>query len=252
MSSMRQIAQEEIAAAARALISARKTNLGIEVTMPLIYPSGDSVTVVVTVQGGDYIVHDAGYGAMYLTSAGIRLNQALRTRLAQLAAHYGCDFVEGRMSRRCTSDQIALAMVMVANASRTVGDQAFEARKRPIATFKRELIDLVTNLYGSRVRPDEEVRGTSGTVYRVNAVILDQQEFSAVSFIEAVADETAVNRHFREFWDLSQSQRYTQVPRFSVYDSRRTWRDGDLSILRNVSEIVPYDQASTTLIRRAA
>lgn len=251
MSSARVIPPDELAAASRALISARRTNLGVEVQMPVIYPTGESVTVVVTVQGGEYLVHDAGFGAMYLTSSGVSLNQTLRARLAQLAIQYGCDFIDGRMSRRCSAEQVALAMVMVANASRTVGDQAIEARKRPIASFKRELIDLVTDMYGARVRPDEEVRGTYGTLYRVNAAILDSGQTSVVTFIEAVADESSVNRHFREFWDLSKSPIYENVTRLAVYDSRRNWREGDLSILQTVSKIVPYLNAQMELATAA-
>ena len=84
---MRPITQEELESAARALVAARKTNLGVEVTMPVIYPNGQAVTVVVNVDGGDYIVHDAGFGAMYLTSAGIRLSKQLARRLVALATH---------------------------------------------------------------------------------------------------------------------------------------------------------------------
>lgn len=119
----------EIEAASRALITARKTNLGIEIQMPVIYPTGSTVTVVVTVQGGEYLIHDAGMGAMALTSSGITLSKTLEERLSALAKHYGCDFIGGRMSRRCTPPQVALAALMVANASRTVGDQALDQKR---------------------------------------------------------------------------------------------------------------------------
>ena len=75
------ISPTELEAAARALIEARRTNLGIEVTMLVVYPTGQMVTVVITVADGDYLVHDAGQGAMCLTSAGARLSAQLERRL---------------------------------------------------------------------------------------------------------------------------------------------------------------------------
>src|SRR5215469_7018137 len=127
---MRVVTPEEIEATARAIVSARHTNLGIEVTTPVVYPNGNLVTVAVMVEGGEYVVHDAGFGAMYLNSAGIRITRQLTRRFAELAARYGCEFIGGRMTRRCSPEQVAMATVMVANASRTIGDQALEIRRQ--------------------------------------------------------------------------------------------------------------------------
>lgn len=252
MTELHRISPSEIEAASRALISARKTNLGIEVQMPLIYPTGDSVTVVVTVQGGDYLVHDAGFGAMYLTTAGVTMSRGLHTRLTDFARHYGCEFIEGRMSRRCSAEQVALAMVMVANASRTVGDQMLDAKKKPMAIFKREITEVVSEVYGSRVREDEAVKSAMGTTYKINALVLDEAERSPVAFVEAVTDEQAVNRHFREFYDLEQTPEYANVARLAIYDDRKTWRVGDMTLLERVGRVVPYKNASRSLKAIAA
>jgi hypothetical protein len=134
---MRVVTPEEIEATARAIVSARTTNLGIEVTTPVVYPNGNLVTVAVTVEGGEYEVHDAGFGAMYLNSSGIRLTRQLTHRFAELASRYGCEFIAGRMTRRCSPEQVAMAAVMVANASRTVGDQALEMRRSRQAAHLR-------------------------------------------------------------------------------------------------------------------
>lgn len=252
MTELHRISPSDVEAASRALISARKTNLGIEVQMPLIYPTGDSVTVVVTVQGGDYLVHDAGFGAMYLTTAGVTMSRGLHTRLADLARHYGCEFIDGRMSRRCSPEQIALAMVMVANASRTVGDQMLDAKKRPMAIFKREITEVVSEVYGSRVREDEAIKSAMGTTYKINALILDKDERSPVAFVEAVTDEQAVNRHFREFYDLEQTPEYANVTRLAIYDDRRRWRIGDVALLEKVGRVLAYRDASKSLRAIAA
>jgi hypothetical protein len=242
------LSPQEIEAASRALISARKTNLGIELQMPVVYPTGSAVTVVVTIQGGEYVVHDAGAGVMALTGAGITVSKTLQERLVSLAKHYGCEFIGGRMSRRCSPSQIALAAVMVANASRTVGDQALDAKRKPIAIFKREMADVVADVFGKRrVREEEAIKGASGTTYRVNAVVLDATETTPVAFVEAVTDDQSVNRHFREFYDLKRSPQYADVSRVGIYDSRRIWRPGDLAILDEVGQVIPYSNASVDL-----
>lgn len=133
---MRIVTPEEIEASARAIVSARTTSLGIEVTTPVVYPSGDLVTVAVIIDGGEYVVHDAGFGAMYLNSAGVRLSTQLARRFTQLAARYGCAFIGGRMTRRCAPDHVAMAAIMVANASRTIGDQALEVRRQSETNFR--------------------------------------------------------------------------------------------------------------------
>ena len=88
MSDIRVITPEEIEVTARAIVSAKTTSLGIEVTTPVVYPNGDLVTVAVTIEGGEYVVHDAGFGAMYLNSAGVRLTRQLARRFTELAARY--------------------------------------------------------------------------------------------------------------------------------------------------------------------
>lgn len=238
---MHPISHEELEAAARALISARKTNLGIEVSMPVIYPSGKAVTVVVTVEGNEYIVHDAGYGAMYLTDSGVNLTKQLTKRLVSLAAHYGCDFIENRMTRRCSVEQVALATAMVANASRTIGDQTLEVRRRLEHDFSEAVSQRLREAVGSRVRPHHEIEGASGRRYRVGNIVLDQAEKVPVAFIESFANRANVPSHFMEFFDLK--PQYPNTERLSVYDENEQFPQADLNLLSKVSDVVSYQQS---------
>ena len=240
---MRPITQEELESAARALVTARKTNLGVEVTMPVIYPNGQAVTVVVNVDGGDYIVHDAGFGAMYLTSAGIRLSKQLARRLVALATHYGCDFIENRMTRRCSVDHLAVAIAMVANASRTVGDQALEVRRRDERDFRKAVSEQLQAAVGKRVRMRQEFTGQSGRKYQVGSIVLDRNLALPVAFVEAFANRATVPNHFMEFYDLGPV--YEGVSKISVYDPNEQFAEADLSLLRKVSEVVKFGQSQS-------
>jgi hypothetical protein len=246
------ITPEQLEAASRALIKARTTNLGIEIEMPIMYPNGQCVSVVVTVRGGDYVVHDAGFGAMYLTAAGVTMTKNLTERLSRLADAYGCDFVSGRMSRSCTQEQLAIAIALVANASRAVGDQALEIRRQRIRDFKRE-VSVVLNdvMHSERVKRDRVI-GDSGTEYQVDFVVLGNDKERPLAFVEPVSDQDAVNTKFREFFDIQSNRVYQSVDRIAVYDDRHTWRPGDLLVLNRVSNVVPFTAFPRRLKRLAA
>jgi hypothetical protein len=205
--------------------------------MPVVYPTGQMVTVVITVADADYIVHDAGQGAMCLTSAGARLSAQLEQRLMELARHYGCQFIEGRMSRHASESQLALAIVMVANASRIVGDQSIYVWRQREGDFRKIVADRVRTVVDRRLRKNQEIIGQSGRAYHVANVVLDQQERSPVAFIMPLPSRALVPPHFAEFWDLR--GRFSSVENDSVYDEAGGFRPEDWNLLRAVSEIVP-------------
>ena len=139
MNGISKLSVSDLEAASRSLIKARETNLGYEVELPVVYPNGQCVAVVINVSGGAYVVHDAGHGALNLTEAGLSLTKQLTERLRRLADAYGCEFVSGRMTKSCTEQQLAIAIALVANASRAVGDQIFEQREGRLRDFRREV-----------------------------------------------------------------------------------------------------------------
>ncbi len=242
----------DIESASRALVSARESNLGIEVQLPVVYPTGQCVTVVVTVAGGSYIVHDAGFGSMVLTAAGVDLTRKLAIKLAKLGKDYGCEFVDGRMSRACTENQLPIAIAMVANASRAVGDQMIEQREKRIRDFRREVMLALTQaITEERVRKLQVV-ASSGTTYKISHAILSSDRKRNLAFVEPVPDQDTVNRKFREFSDIRATDEYRDVQRISVYDDKATWRDGDLEVLSRVCNIVPFKNFGKRIERLVA
>ena len=249
---VRKITKEELEFASRALISARETNLGWEIEMPVIYPTGESVSVVVTVTGGNYVVHDAGFGSMHLTAAGVALSKNLKEKLVRIAEYYGCTFVSGRMSMSCNESQLAVAIALVANASKAVGDQLIGRRKK-IRDFRQEVAVVIDENLGALHKLDRsDVVGDSGTTYEVNFVLLDAHRKAPLAYVEPVSDIDSVNTKFREFYDIKQNSNHDRVDRISVYDDRTEWRSGDLVLLAKVSNVVPYGDFSKRLQRLAA
>lgn len=238
---MHRLTPQEIEAASRALVTARESTMGIEITTPVIYPNGECVTVTVTMEGGEYVVHDAGLGAMYLTAEGVRMSRQLGERLAALAARYECEFIEGRMLRRCSPDEVAIAAMLVANASRTVGDQALEVRRQSESEFRYAVSERVHGLVGSRWRENQLFKGASGRSYRVGNIILDPAETAPIAFVFALPSRSAVPSQFAEMYDLRAA--YPQIANDSVYNDAGDFRvreDGWL--LEKVSVLIPFSE----------
>jgi hypothetical protein len=236
------VTAEEIEAAARAIVSARITSLGLEVTLPVVYPDGELVTVVVAIEGGGYVVHDAGFGAMYLNSAGVRLTRQLTQRFGELASRYGCDFISGRMTRSCSPAQVAMAAVMVANASRTVGDQALEIKRQTENDFRMAVAARVRDVAGQRVRENQIVKGESGRSYRIPSLILDNSRSFPVAFVVPLPNRASVPTHFAEFFDIRKA--HERVRRESVYDENSDLRPEDRRFMQmdEISEMIPFQQ----------
>jgi hypothetical protein len=117
----------EVENAIRALTVAEKTNLGIEVTLPVAFGDGELVSIVIERAGSGFNVHDAGLSAMRLASVGVALSKHVTFRLNEFSKRYRCQFAEGRVSAIAESvDDIAAIACLVANASRAVADYMYE------------------------------------------------------------------------------------------------------------------------------
>jgi hypothetical protein len=229
----------EIEAGARALTSARKTALGVEVTTPVVQPNGECVTVLVAPEGDGYVVHDAGLGSMYLTSEGIRLTRETISRLSIVAARYDCQLQGGRMMRQCAPDDVPVSIMLVANASRSAGDMAAEARRQIEGQFRYVLTERVREIVGDRLRENESFKGRSGTIYRVANTILDAQAREPIAFIVPLASRSSVATQFRELFDLQAA--FPAVMRESVYDESSDFRPAeDGWVLSQVGDVIAF------------
>lgn len=245
---MIEIEPEAIRHALMSLIDIKRTNAGCEVQLPLFYPNGDSVTVTVAAERGEYIVHDAGSGAMLLNSHGINVSKNLAAKVARLAAHYGCEFVSGRLSKRCSYEDIGVCAAIVANASRAVGDQLLDRKEQPVVDFRKEVLHRIEGMVGARrYRENEEVYGESGYPYRVSAMVLSTDESHPVGLIEPIKDHDSATKKFREFWDISRSEKFGVIQRISLYNDQHPWNRSDLILLQEVSNLVRAEDAETRI-----
>lgn len=227
----------------RSLIVAQSTNLGIEVELPLVYPNGDGVRVVISREGDACVVHDAGFGAMTLSSYGGKLSKSMIEKLVGLAAKYGCEFKNDRVSRKCTRDQLPVACVVVANVSRTIGDQILEIRRHTENEFREVIADLLKQAVGKRLRSHEQVFGASGRSYRVPHLVLDKDEKEPVAYVVPVVNRNAILPSFGELFDIKKGS--PRVSNDVIYNDQSDIRDEDRRLLEEASDtVIPFVAAS--------
>lgn len=223
----------------QALVSVRPSPLGLDVELPLVYPNGDTVVVTVARDGDGFVVHDSGNGYAALVAHGIAVTAKMAQRLEAIAQHYGCAFLSGRMTRPSDSDGLAVSVAIVANASRSIGDQMLGHRAAPIIDFKTEALEVLRSSIGAkRVVENSLVIGASGSHYSASAMILARDESTAVGLVEPVRDHEAATKKFREFWDISQNDEVRSLERIALYDDRRDWAASDLNLLQRVCNVV--------------
>jgi hypothetical protein len=231
----------DIEKAIRALIAAQKTNLGIEVTVPVAYGDGELATVVVEQAGDGFLVHDAGFSAMRLTAAGISFSKNVVQRLNDSCQRYRCTFSDGRVFSQSGLTEIAQVVCLVANASRSVADYVYEIRRHAEHDFRLTVFDRLKEIVGDRVRETDEFRGKSGRRYRV-PILLDVTRARAQNFVTTIAHRQAVSQSFTMFYDLGAA--YPEIERDAIYDDTADIREEDRALLKSVgTEVIGLMEA---------
>lgn len=221
----------EVENAIRALVTAQRTNLGVEVTVPVAYGDGELASVVVEGDAEALMIHDAGFSAMRLTSAGVTLTRNVSARLAEFCRRYHCDFSEGRVYARATEDSVAQVACLVANASRSVADYVYELRRQSEYDFRTAVFDRIREVVGSRVRETEELIGSSRRHYRV-PIVLDPTLSRPQFLIAPLAHRQNVPQVFAMFYDLRKP--YPGVEQDAVYDETGDVREEDRALIASV------------------
>lgn len=225
------ITAAEVEKLIRSLTAAEKTNLGIEVTLPVAYGDGELVTVVVEQTKGALVIHDASFSAMRLSNAGVSLSANVVHRLSELADRFNCKFESGRVTAMADSvESIAYVACLVANASRAVADYAFEIKRQAETDFRLIVVEKLRQIVGPRAHEAEEFKGASGRRYRL-PFVLNENLTRPQNFISTVAHRTNVASTFAVLFDLRGS--FPDVERDAIYDDAAHLRDEDRTFLRS-------------------
>lgn len=228
--------------AVKDLVAAEPSNLGVEVTLPVAYPGGDLITVVVERKEASMLVHDAGFAAMRLANSGVMLSRSVVTRLQEYAKRFNCVFSDGRVSTECDLGKVGICAALVANASRSVADYVLEIKHHPESDFRRTISDNLREIMGRRLGENEEIRGVSGRKYRAPITILDTNEAVPTNFIGAVSSRNLVPNIFAMLYDIKGAYQKSEVD--SIYDDSGDLRDEDKSFLMQIGPVLSVMEAN--------
>ena len=223
-----------------------RTSQGFEVSLPQAYATGNIVTVVVAQVPEGFVVHDNSYAAMALEKTGAVRVQHLVEEVREPLAYYGCELSEMRVMRRCAStDEIALAMVLVGCGSRLIADKALATVRMPMFDFRAKLLGRVTDIVGSdRVRTNATVEGHLGSRYKIAATVVARDSTKPIAFVEPLSDPNSLPRKFKEYYDIGLNTAYSDVERITVLDDSKAFPTGDTLLMQEVSTLVRYSDSA--------
>jgi hypothetical protein len=226
-----QLKASDVEKALRSLITAERTNLGIEVTVPVAFGDGELASVVIEDAGDTLRVNDAGFSAMRLASAGVTLSRSVVIRLNEYCQRYHCTFSDGRVSASADATTVAAAACLVANASRAVADYVYEIRRESEFDFRTMVFDKLKEIAGPRVRNSEEFVGKSRRKYRL-PILLDRFQSKPQNFLATLAHRHTVPQSYAMFSDLKGA--YPLVEQDAVYDETADIREEDRTFIASV------------------
>jgi hypothetical protein len=158
--------------AVRSLISTRHALAGSLVTMPVMYPSGASVVLEVSIHGDKCFVSDMG--AAYEEAEMMGTARYFKAEAARIADSYGIRF-DGRLMfvAEVPVDNVRGAIVVVANAS---GDAARSAANKQAERHehdtKQMLYERLVSVYpANEVSKDAEAIGQSNHKWKVSVLV---------------------------------------------------------------------------------
>jgi len=235
---------ETVDEAVRHLTNVEHFRAGSIVSMPVTYPSGDTVVLEIAAQSGRCFVSDRG-GA-YQEAELYGSSRYFRTEATRIAEQAGIRF-DGRdiFVAEVPRERLRGAMMTVANCSALAAQlAAFRLAERADRDAKDDLYLRLSSIYRHRdVQKDSEFRGAT-TKWRVSVAVLDRRRpafFEPISGVYISAVGTSAK--FNDFASID-------VPpdRFGVIKSRADLGDFYGLIARASTKLVPMTAPDQTFV----
>ena len=228
---------------------------GVLVSTDCLYPSNSVVQVSVRVAGDSYLVSDEGCALREVSVAGADSGRS-SAHFAHIVTKQGLELDHGVIRSPFISlEQVPLAIVLVANASKELADHIFDTWRLPRSrNFKKILREMLSIEFANVGQVREQVLlGSSNKPHTFdNVVLLSDGRTLVVDPV--LRDSNSINSRVVANLDVHSANHPGYVQRL-VYDDEDQWGVADLSLLQ-VSRVpvVPYSKSSQALrtLSRAA
>jgi len=223
------------------MMSTFESNLGIEVSLPALYPNGDHVVVILReIDQDNVLLHDGGFSLQAISSMGLNLQKNAIKHIKEYSSMMGCSFEDGRVMRKCEPFRVAAAAMTVSNVCLYVASQ-FQVMQETKKDFDLIVKDaLCKNLSDGLVAPNYSIFGASGGKYSVTAAIIAPNKDVPRAIVEAIATPKSVNGRFRHLYDIMANTEHLDVERIAVYDDNEDFHQHDYLLLQDVSNVVAF------------
>ncbi len=216
----------------------------LRVTTQCLYPSNGLVRVSVKVSGTKVIISDERAALNEAQSAGLDGMVPDRS-LRHLVKPYGADIKDGNVFSVVSLDAVAITILFVANASRSVADWMYShIHIRPTRNFRRLLTDLLKRKFGTVLHHDVEIDGEYKkhkfayliTIPHGPRIIMDPVTPEPGSYNARIVAHLDV----RKLGDKSIQQRL-------IYDDTDHWDHATLGLLSVGAVAIPFSRSEDAL-----
>ena len=233
------------------MIVASPTDDGVRVSTHVLYPSNAAVSVVVRGGKDAFLVSDEGGAVSNLGSSGIPAILSDRMIAAQIRTK-GLRVHDGSIiSPKVSLDDVPSAIIIVANASRTIADWGLA--RFPFVTplnFRKDLSALLGRHFHDNLKNDEAVIGKSNKLHKFGHVIYLQSSHRLL-IDPVVNDASSINARLVANLDVRMNED-PQTSQLIVFDDRLKWKSSDLKLLELGAQTLAFSHAEPEISRLAA
>jgi len=221
---------------------------GIRVRTSFMYPDGGIIDVFVLERAGSVEVTDWGeaLGWLRMQSSGGHLTAKQKRLVEDVCLTLGVECFRGQLICRVHNDDIAAAVLKVAQAALRVADLWFTMRTRAIETVADEVADWLTEKAIPFERGATHV-GRSGRIWTVDYYTRLPQRTSFV-FLLATGSRAAARRVTEHvlagLYDLSHLKMVQpQLSFVSLFDDTEdVWQEEDFRLVQELSVIARWSR----------
>lgn len=219
----------------------------VRIITPYLYPDNDLIEVFVQEKSPDsFIVTDLGETLRHLHSQGFDVFSTTKRKFLYetITSRANLKAMKGELVRETTPDKLGEAIFDVISTSKALGDLIYTSTAYEPAVFIQE-VEAFLKENDIRYEKNIPVTGLTGKKYHINFKVFNHQE----SLMEILSPKSKlgirikVDATFRIWYDIDK-----QARKFSVLnDVDFVWKDPDIRILNEVSEIILWSKKEKIL-----
>lgn len=228
----------------------------VRVTTHCIYPSGSLVQVLVRGGENTFVVSDDGAAISEIEAAGAIITNPEKS-IRSIARAYGLECDRETKSTPSTGSiyrpyvdrrGLALAIALVANASKDAADYLFRATKIPRERdFKVLLRRFLETRFAENLRSDI-LLGHSNKAHKFEHLI-HLSDGKRIIVDPVMHDPQSINARVVANMDVRLAN-YDKLEQRIVYDDEADWKPEDLSLLQvGSTTVIPFSRAADVLGR---